>query len=327
MKIDRPRLLVAFDTIEEAYRLFEKKFEVVRPPRGRDFTKAEILSQLGEFDALASVFDIPIDREIIEAGGSRLRIISNYAVGFNNIDLECARERGIAVTNTPRSVVLPTAELAMALLLAVSRRVSELDAKMRCERENNRMTRLDNLGIDLAGKRIGIIGFGNIGRAVADRAQAFGMRVLYNKRERLSAKEEADKGLRYALVDEIFHLCDVVSLHTPLTPETYHLASRERLSSMKPNAILLNLARGPVVDEGALADILEQGKIFGAGLDVFENSDKPHPKLYQLPNVVITPHVGTQTYDARLEMAKELCNNLEGFFFQQGEGVSFVVKP
>lgn len=323
----KPRLLVAFDTVEEAYTLFEKQFDVVRPPKGKDFSKEELLDKLGDFDALASVFDIPIDREIIEAGGDRLKIISNYAVGYNNIDLETAQKNGIAVTNTPHSVVLPTAELTMALLLAVSRRVVELDKEMREKGDTLSLSRIDNLGVDLAGKRMGIIGFGNIGKAVAERAKAFGMEIWYNKRSRLSQEEESKLQLKFASVDEIFAECEVVSLHTPLTKETHHLASRERINTMKHNAILLNLARGPVVDEDALADALEKGMLRGAGLDVFENSDKPNPRLYSLHNVVMTPHVGTQTYDARMKMAQELCDNLEGFFFNDGANVSFVVKP
>lgn len=327
MENTRPRLLVAFDTIEEAYDLLEEHFEVVRPPKGRDFSKAELLAMLGDFDALASVFDIPIDREIIEAGGSKLKIISNYAVGYNNIDLETAQRLGIAVTNTPQSVVLPTAELTLALLLAVSRRVAELDGAMRQQQDKLHLSRIDNLGVDLAGKKMGIIGFGNIGKAVAQRAKAFGMELWYNKRNRLSIEEEKALDLHFASVDEIFSDCEVVSLHTPLTKETKHLACRKQLERMKPNAILLNLARGPVVDEEALADLLEKGAIRGAGLDVFENNDKPNPRLYSLSNVVMTPHVGTQTYDARMRMAEELCNNLTGFFFHQGKEVSFVVRP
>lgn len=327
MTTTKPRLLIAFDTIEEAYPLFEQSFEVVRPPKGRDFTKEELLSYLGSFDALASVFDIPIDEELIDAGGSRLKIISNYAVGYNNIDLEAAKSKGIAVTNTPKSVVVPTAELTFALLLDVSRRVSELDRLLRTQKNENRITRLDRMGVDLSGKTLGIIGFGNIGREVARRAKAFDMQILYNKRTRLSAKDEQELGVTYSPIDSIFSSSDVVSLHTPLTSETIHLADRKRIFSMKPSAILLNLARGPVIDEEALVEALQKKVLFGAGLDVFEDKDCPHSALYALENVVMTPHVGTQTYDARMRMAKEVLENLEGFFFHQGKGVSFVVKP
>lgn len=323
----KPKLLIAFQTLKEAYSLFEENFEVTLPPEGRDYTKKELLSLLGDYDALASVFDIPIDREIIEAGGERLKIIANYAVGYNNIDLEAAKELGVAVTNTPHAVVVPTAELTIGLLLAVSRRIAELDATLRQLRTNTQMTRLDCLGIDLAGKRLGIVGFGNIGRAVARRAKAFDMELYYNKRTPLSASEERELDITYLSIDELFTSCDVVSLHTPLTKETFHLASRQRLATMKSDAILLNLARGAVVDEEALVEALKNRAIAGAGLDVFEDNDKPHPTLYELSNVVMTPHVGTQTYDARMRMARELLANLEGFFFHSGSGVSFVVKP
>ncbi len=323
----KPKLLVAFNTVEEAYKLFETKFDVVRPPKGRDFTKEEIIKLLGDFDALGSVFDIPIDDEIIKAGGDKLKIVANYAVGYNNIDLDAAKKNGLAVTNTPKTVVAPTAELVMALMLSASRRIAEQDALMLQYKENLKMTRIDCLGIDLAGKTLGVIGFGNIGKAVAERAKAFGMNVLYNKRNSLTKEEEEHLGVNYASVDEIFRNADVVTLHTPLTPETKHLASRERIFAMKNTAILVNASRGAVVDEEALVDALENGRIMAAALDVFENSDKPNPKLYKLPNVVMTPHVGTQTYDARLDMAKELFDNLVGFFFKNGEGVAFVVDP
>lgn len=324
---DKPTIVFAFDPLETAESLFENDFNIVRPPKGRDFTKEELIDLLPECDALCSVFDIPVDCEMIEAGGRRLKLIANYAVGFNNIDIDYARQKGIAVSNTPKTVVTPTAELVMALLLSATRRIVELDAAMRTEKALLKISRMDYLGVDLAGKSIGIIGFGNIGQAVARRCNAFDMKVLYNKRTPLSAVEEQKQLVSYASIDDIFSVCDIISLHTPLTDATYHLVNRERLSRMKPSAILINTARGAVVDEAALVEALENRAIAGAALDVFENKDKPDPRLYGLGNVVMTPHIGTQTNDGRMAMFRELLDNLVGFFFHEGEGVAFVVDP
>lgn len=322
----KPLVLVCLDTVDELYPMLEKHFEIIRPPKGRDFTKAEIIDRIGEVDALCSVFDIPIDREIIDAGRN-LRLISNYAVGFNNIDIEYARAKGIAVTNTPQAVIAPTAELAFALMLSATRRLSELDRLLRKEQRDLRLSRLDRMGVDVFGKTLGIAGFGNIGRAVAMRAQAFGMHILYYKRHRLEAAEEQALGVRYATIEELFCESDIVSLHMPYNKDSHHFVDAQRLRMMKPEAILINTARGAVVDENALVEALQKSVIAGAALDVFEDNDRPDKRLYDLDNVVMTPHVGTQTYDARVGMARELCNAMEGFFFRNGEGVPFVVRP
>lgn len=327
MPSQKPKILIAFQTVEEAYPLLAQHFDIIRPPKGRDFTKEELLERIGACQALCSVFDIPVDRALIDAGGDNLKMIANYAVGFNNIDIAYCQEKGIAVSNTPEAVVAPTAELAMALLLSVTRRVAEMDACMRQERHGLAFSRIDKLGLDLAGKTIGIIGFGQIGKAVAKRCQAFDMQVLYNKRTPLSKEEEKALGVSYASIRTICQTADVVSLHTPLTPDTKHLIDKAMLEQMKESAILLNTARGPVVEEKALVEALKSGKLAGAGLDVFENNDLPLEELYTLRNVVMTPHIGTQTHDARMAMAHELYRNLKGFFFDNGEGVSFVVDP
>ena len=325
MESKKPVVLVALDTVEELYAMLEEHFEIIRPPKGRDFTKAELIERIGSVDALCSVFDIPIDKEIIDAG-KKLRIIANYAVGFNNIDIEHARQKGIAVTNTPRAVVAPTAELALALMLAATRRVAEWDRLLRKEQSSLKPSRLDRLGVDLYGKTLGIAGFGNIGRAVAQRAQAFGMRILYYKRHRLDIAEENALGVTYMPADELFSASDIVSLHMPYNMDSHHFVDAARLALMKPNALLINTARGAVVDEDALVTALTEKRIACAALDVFEDADRPDARLYELDNVVMTPHVGTQTYDARVSMARELCNALEGYFFRNGEGVPFVVR-
>ncbi len=309
----KKKILVAFKTIQEGWELLTERFELTFPPEGRDFTGQELLERIPEYDVLLSVFDIPVPRELIEAG-SRLQLIANYAVGYNNIDLESAQKKGIAVTNTPKAVVEPTADLALALLLDCTRRVGQWTQTMRQHQHSLAVNRWSNLGIGIQGKKLGIIGWGNIGAAFARRAQACGMQVLYNKRKRLPQEQEVALGISYASIGEILATADVVSLHTPLSTETRHLINRDALASMKPGAILINTGRGPLVDEQALVEALKSGKLAAAGLDVFENNDLPLPELYNLPNVSMTPHIGTQTYDARKDMLLELCENVIGFF-------------
>ena len=188
------KILVAFDTVSEGFEALTSEHEVIFPPRGRDFTQAEIAERIGDCDVLCSVFDIPVGRDLIDCGHS-LKLIANYAVGYNNIDTAYAAEKGIVVTNTPRSVIEPTADLALALLLSCSRRIAEWDRAFRRDRDAIEHGRLCRLGVNLYGKTIGILGYGNIGAAVARRCQALGMTVLYNKRTRYSEAEERERGI------------------------------------------------------------------------------------------------------------------------------------
>ncbi|PDP75437.1 dihydrofolate reductase [Porphyromonas gingivalis] len=306
------KILVAFNTVSEGFDRLTARHKVVFPPKGRDFTQEEIAERIVDCDVLCSVFDIPIGRDLIDKGRS-LKLIANYAVGYNNIDVTYAASKGIVVTNTPRAVIEPTADLALALLLSCTRRIAEWDRLSRRDGEMVERGRLCRLGVNLYGKTLGIIGFGNIGAAVARRCKAFGMNVLYNKRTRLSEAEEKAQGITFADKDDLIRRADVLSLHTPLTPETKHLIGTAELSMMKPTAILINTARGAVVDERALVEALREKRIAAAGLDVFENNDIPSPELFAMDNVSLTPHVGTQTYDSRVEMVHELCDNVLGF--------------
>lgn len=306
------KILVAFDTVDEGFERLTAAHEVIRPLRGRDFTAEELHALITDCDILCSVFDIPVGADLL-AAGKHLRLVANYAVGYNNIDIATARALGIAVTNTPRSVVEPTAELALALMLSCSRRTAELDRALRGSAGRLGLGRLGMLGVDLYGKTLGIVGYGNIGAAVARRAQAFGMKVLYYKRTRLSEGLETERGITYAPLEQLLGESDIVSLHTPYSPEAHHQIDAAALARMKPTAILVNTARGSIVDEDALIEALRSGRIAGAGLDVFEDSDVPRAGLLALPNVVMTPHVGTQTYDARCRMVGELVDNVLGF--------------
>lgn len=266
-----------------------------------------------EATVVVPAFTLPMTPELIDFF-PKAKLIANYAVGFNNIDVAYAHSKGIAVANTPRSVVCPTAELAVALLLDVARRVSEWDRRLRRQRSSRKGGLMGGLATDLYGKTVGIIGFGNIGKCVGKILHdGFGMKLLYNKRTPLSAEEEKSLGATFATKEEIFKTADVVSLHTPYTQESHHLVNASTLALMKPTAFLINVARGAVVDEAALVHALKEDRIAGAGLDVFEHDDKPLDELYDLENVVLTPHVGTQTTEGRVEMARELADNILGF--------------
>ncbi len=277
-------------------------------------SKEEIIRLLPEYDVMLAIFHAPIDREILDAG-KKLKLISNYGVGYNNIDIEYARKKGIAVTNTPKSVNNPTAELALSLMLSAARRVAECNLKIRTEKENMWGT-MHNLGIGLENKTLGIIGMGNIGKNVALKAKAFGMQIIYyNDRTEVP-------GYRRVNLETLLKESDFISLHTPLTPQTRHLIGEHELSLMKPTTILINTARGAIIDEKALAKALTQRRITGAALDVFE--DEPHitETLYGLDNVILTPHIGTGTIDARIAMGQEALDNIHHFL--QGTPVNVV---
>ncbi len=270
-------------------------FEEDRPP-----TKAEIIEGVRDADALICLLTDPIDKEVISSA-PRLRVIGNYAVGYNNIDVDEATRRGIAVLNTPGVLTETTADLAFALLLAAARRVVEGDRFMREGRFNGWAPRL-LLGVDVHGKTLGIVGMGRIGAAVARRAVGFNMRVLYWSRRR---KEEVERetGAEYVPLDRLLEESDFVSVHTALTPETYHLIGEREIRRMKRGAILVNVARGEVVDERALIRALRDGHLRAAALDVYEGEPRVNPELLELENVVLTPHIGSASVETRTRMA------------------------
>jgi len=274
--------------------------EVTVFPEDRNMTKEELLEIIPGQDAVITMLANPIDSEVIGAG-QKLKVIANYAVGFNNIDLAAATARGIAVVNTPDVLTAASADFAWALLLATARRVVEGDALVRAGRFAGWAPEL-LLGVEVHGKTLGIVGAGRIGQAVAKRARGFAMRILYHNRTRLPEDVERELGLEYADLDALLKEADFVSLHCPLTPETRHLIGERELGLMKPTAVLINTARGPVVDEGALVQALREGRIYGAGLDVFENEPALHPGLTELPNVVLAPHIASAGRETRLQM-------------------------
>lgn len=281
-------------------------------PEKHKFTPEEFLALIPEADFIISTFDYKITREMIMAG-TNLKAIINFGVGFNNVDLKAAGERNLIVTNTPLPVIEPTAEHAFTLMLAVSHRVAELDRRMRMPNSDIEFGVMMNLGVAIYGKTLGIIGMGNIGKSVARRASACGMKILYNKRHRLTPEEEKEYNATFVEVDELLRNSDYVSLHCPYTPETHHIIDEQAFQKMKDGAILINTARGACVDEAALVRALQSRKLFGAGLDVYEFEPKLTPELYTLDNVVLSPHIGTGTIDARIEMCHNCCRNIQYF--------------
>ncbi len=257
------------------------------------------------------------DAELMDAS-PHLKVLSNYGVGVDNIDLDAAAARGIAVTNLPHEVTYSTAELAMALLLACVRRIPEADQFVRTHNPFS-WTPTIIMGDNLQGKTIGIVGFGRIGQRVAKMAKAFDMRIVYYSRTRKRDVEETT-GVGYLDLPDLLRRADVVSLHIPGGEDTKHLIGAPELAMMAPNAILVNLARGTVVDEEALADALEAGSIRAAGLDVFENEPAVNTKLTTLPNVVLTPHIGTTTWQAREAMTKGALANIVSTLWPEEAG-------
>jgi lactate dehydrogenase-like 2-hydroxyacid dehydrogenase len=310
----------------EGFAELESKYDVTFPPdASRDYTYEEALEMIGEYDVLCSMFDFPVNKELIDKA-AKLKLISNYAVGYDNIDVAYALEKGLTVTNTPDPVINPTANLALALLLDTARRISECDRKLRTSGRQMVTGVLENLGMPVAGKTLGIIGMGRIGKALCKRAKACGMNVIYHNRHPLYIEEETKLGTVCASKDELLEQADFVSLNAPHTPETYHIIGEAELKKMKSTAILINTARGALVDEKALVKALQEGEIRGAGLDVFEFGDYPSPELLEMDQVVLTPHIGTQTLYSRIEMAKTVCNNVIGFF-EKDRPITRVLKP
>ena len=298
------KILVTYDIPREPFKNLPTDWEITFP-EGEKLTKEEIIRMLPEYDILLAIFSRPIDKEIIDAG-KKLKLISNYGVGYNNIDIQYARKKGITVCNTPESVCDPTAELCMALLLGIARRIGEFDRRIRTEREGMWGV-MKNLGYGLKGKTLGIIGMGHIGQNVACKAAAFGMNILYYNR-----KTEVP-GYKTTDLDSLLKESDFISIHTPLTEVTHHLIGERELGLMKKTAFLINTARGAVIDEEVLSRFLEKRQIAGAALDVFEREPHITELLYSLDNVILVPHIGTATYDGRIAMAQEALDNIRNY--------------
>ena len=268
----------------------------------------ELLKRVAGADAIVSLLTEKIDAELLDAAGKQLRSVSNVAVGYNNIDVPACGERNVLVTNTPGVLTEATADIAMALILMSTRRLAEGERVIRAQ-QPWQWGMFYMLGSSIQGSQLGIVGMGQIGAAVARRARAFGMTIAYTKRSPLDAETAKELNATHMDLDELLTTSDVVSLHCPYSPETHHLMNASTIGKMKKSAYLINTARGPVVDEEALATALQQGKIAGAGLDVFEKEPTVHQALIGLDNAVLIPHLGSATVETRTAMANLAVTN------------------
>jgi glyoxylate reductase len=289
--------------------LFDTELNVTDTP----MTYEQLVDAVGRADVLVPTVTDKIDSRVLSRAGERLRLVAQFGAGVDNIDVATAIARGITVTNTPGVLTEDTADITMALILAVPRRLLE----------GVRVVGADSfegwsptwmLGRRIAGKRLGIVGMGRIGQAVARRAKAFGLQIHYHNRRKVPAAIEQELEATYwESLDQMLSRMDIISVNCPHTPATYHLLSARRLQLMKPSAYLVNTARGEVIDEAALARMLDKGLLAGAGLDVFEHEPTINPKLKKLPNVMLLPHMGSATMESRTEMGEKVIINIKTF--------------
>ena len=276
-------------------------------------SREELVRAMQRADVLVPCLSDQIDAPMLAQAGERLKLIANYGAGVDHIDVHSARQRGVLVSNTPGVVTEDTADMAIALMLAVTRRIPEGLAAMQ-RGEWRGWSPMAHLGGRIGGKRLGILGMGRIGQAMARRARAFGMQIHYHNRKRL--RPETEEGLEatwWESLDQMVARMDVISVNCPHTPSTFHLLNARRLKLLKPSAVLINTSRGEVIDENALTRGLRAGEIAGAGLDVYERGAEINPRLRELPNVVLLPHMGSATIEGRIEMGEKVIVNIKTF--------------
>lgn len=276
-------------------------------------TREQIVAAMKRADVLVPTLTDTVDAGMLTQAGEKLRLIANYGAGVDHIDVQTARQRGVLVSNTPGAVAEDTADMAMALILSVTRRIPEGLALMQSG-DWSGWSPTALMGGRLGGRRLGILGMGRIGQAVARRAAAFGMQVHYHNRKRLHADIESELDATYwESLDQMVARMDIISINCPHTPSTYHLMNARRLKLMKPKAVIVNTSRGEVIDENALTRMLRAGEIAGAGLDVFEHGTEINPRLRALKNVVLLPHMGSATEEGRAEMGEKVIINIKTF--------------
>ncbi len=304
-----PTVFVTRAIPPEALAAIKGKANILMGPSDRPSTREELIEGFRQADAVVSMLNDPIDAALLEASGDRVRLVANYAVGFNNIDLAAAERLGIWATNTPEATTDSTADLAMALMLAFGRGLFPAEQELR-RGDFNGWSPTTHLGLLLRGARLGIVGMGRIGQAVARRARGFGMRVAYHSRRELDPALAQELGAERLSLDELLAQSDVISIHCPLTPQTRHLIDGAAIARMKSTAIIVNTARGPIVDEEALAQALIDGRIGGAALDVYEREPQVHPLLLKAPRTLLVPHLGTSTLQTRVDMGDKAFANV-----------------
>ena len=298
------------DVIETRMReLFDARLNVDDTPMSRE----QLIEAVQTADVIVPTVTDRLDARILSRGGERLRLVANFGAGVDNIDLETARARGITVTNTPGVLTDDTADITMALILAVPRRIVE-GAAVLAKGDFKGWSPTWMLGQRITGKRLGIIGMGRIGQAVARRARAFGLQIHYHNRKPVPKTiEDAVEATYWDSLDQMLARMDIISVNCPHTPATYHLLSARRLKLMKPSAFIVNTARGEIIDENTLARMLEANELAGAGLDVFEHEPAVNPKLLKLKNVVLLPHMGSATLEGRIDMGEKVIINIKTF--------------
>jgi len=309
----RPKVIVTRKLPDSIETRMAELFDVTLNLQDKPFTQDQLKAAVSEAEVLVPTVTDNIDADVIAEAGESLKLIANFGAGVDHIDIEAAQAKGIAVTNTPGVLTEDTADLTMALLLSVPRRLFEGEKILRSG-EWSGWTPTFLMGHRIQGKRLGIIGMGRIGQAVARRAKAFNMSVHYHKRTRLPEQTEHELEATYwDDLDQMLARMDFISVNCPLTDETHRLLNRARLKKLQPHAIIVNTARGEIVDEESLADLIEVGRIAGAGLDVFEEEPQINPKLLELDNVVLLPHMGSATIEARVAMGEKVLINIRAF--------------
>jgi glyoxylate reductase len=302
------RIYVTRPIFAEALQKLQREAEVHINSEDRVLSREELISHLRDADGTMALLTDSLDREVLEAA-PKLKIIANFAVGFNNIDLEAATSLGILATNTPGALTDTTADFAWALLMAAARRVVEGDTFTRAKKFKAWGPKMF-LGHDVHGKTLGLVGLGRIGQAVARRATGFNMQVVFHDTMPVPSTVIQELGVRSVSLEELFRISDFISLHVPMLPETRHLLNDRTFAMMKRTAIVVNTSRGPVVDEKALVRALKEGTIAGAGLDVFEKEPEIEPGLFELNNVVLAPHIASASHETRLKMCMMAADNL-----------------
>ncbi|MGB6922266.1 MAG: D-glycerate dehydrogenase [Methyloceanibacter sp.] len=315
MASERPHIIVTRKLPEVVETRLRELFDAQLNLDDKPFSKDELIRAVKTADVLVPTVTDRIDRAILSQAGPQLKLIAQFGTGVDNIDLETARNRSILVTNTPGVLTEDTADMTMALILAVPRRLAEGARILKVgDNEWQGWSPTWMLGHRIFGKRLGIVGMGRIGQAVAKRARAFGLQVHYHNRRRVAPDvEKALEATYWDSLDQMLARMDIISINCPHTPATYHLLSARRLALMKPTAYIVNTARGEVIDENALARMIENDELGGAGLDVFENEPAVNPKLLKSEKVVVLPHMGSATLEGRIDMGEKVIVNIKTF--------------
>lgn len=311
--MSKAKILVLGGLRDDALTDLKEVCDITIGPVGHrpDDDRQWVLDHIAEYDGVI-VAKMIFDKQMIDTA-KNLKIISTYGVGFDHVDTEYAKENEIVVSNCPESVLRPTAELALTMILASARRIRYYDHTLR-EGVFLNADEYDNQGYSIEGKTLGILGMGRIAQQVARFAKALGMKVIYHNHHQLDEKIEAELDAKYVDFDELIKNADFLSLHAPATDETYHIINADVFKQMKDTAFLINVARGSLVDSDALISALKNDEIAGAALDVFENEPHPRQELVEMDNVIMTPHVGSATHVARFNLSKEAANNVLSFF-------------